>query len=140
MFEKIKKKLESDDRYAHLTGITVLEAGPGTGKVSMELTPELRNSVGSVHGGALFTLADMAFSVAANAGQENAMISTNASISFMKGSKSGPITAQGRLLNGGKTLATFQIDIFDGEGTQVAAALISGFRLNTPIFPQKVQS
>ena len=134
MFEKLKKKLEHDDKYANLTGITLLEAAEGRSKVFMPLSPAIMNSVGVVHGGALFTLADMAFSAAANAGQDKVMVSTNASISFMKGAIQGPFTALGRMLSGGKHLATVQVDIFDGADRMVVSAQFSGFRLDKPLF------
>ena len=61
------------------------------------------------------------------------MISTNATISYMKSAKSGPITAEARLANGGRHLATYEVKIYDGQGTYLACALISGYRLDTKL-------
>ena len=36
------------------------------------------------------------------------MISTNATISYMKSAKTGPIVAEARLANGGRHLATYE--------------------------------
>ena len=85
-------------------------------------------------GGALFTLADMAFGLASNFGQEDGtMISTNATISYMKSAKTGPIVAEARLANGGRHLATYEVKIYDGQGTYIACAMISGYRLDTKL-------
>lgn len=135
MLEALKKKLEHDDKYAEITGVEIIEARPGYSKVCLPYKESIMNSVGVPHGGALFTLADMAFSTAANYGQERVMVSTNANISFIKGAKRGPLVAEGKIINGGHRLATYSVEIFDGDGKCIAAAMISGYRLDTPLFP-----
>ena len=137
MLDALKKKLEHYDKYAELTGVEIVEARRGYGKVRLPYAEKIMNSVGIPHGGALFTIADMAFAVAANYGQEEVMVSTNANISFIKGAKRGPLVAEGRFINGGRRLATYAVEILDGEGTIVAAAMISGYRLDAPVFPEK---
>lgn len=135
MLEALKKKLEHDDKYAEITGVEIVEARSGYSKVRLPYTEKIMNSVGVPHGGALFTLADMAFSTAANYGQEKVMVSTNATISFIKGAKRGPLVAEGKLINGGHRLGTYSVEIFDGDNTIVASAMISGYRLDAPLFP-----
>ena len=137
MLEKLKQKLEHDDKYAELTGVEILEAHPGYSKVRLPYTEKIMNSVGVPHGGALFTLADMAFSSAANYGQEKVMVSTSATISFIKGAKRGPLMAEAKRINGGRRLATYSIEISDGDQNIIAAAMISGYRLDAPLFPDK---
>lgn len=135
MFDALKKRIEDKDRFAGMLGIKVLDAAPGYGKVSMPLLDSYRNPVGVLHGGAAFTLADVAFAVAANCNEEKVMVTTSSSISFIKTAKSGPITAECRLANGGKRMATFNANVFDGEGTLIATALFIGYRLDVPIVP-----
>ncbi len=135
MLEALKKKLEHDDKYAELTGVEIVEARPGYSRVRLPYSEKIMNSVGVPHGGALFTLADMAFSTAANYGQERVMVSTNANIAFIKGAKRGPLVAEGKIVNGGHRLATYSVEILDGDNNIVAAAMISGYRLDAPLFP-----
>lgn len=130
MFDKIKEFLETNDAFATMTGIVCVEASENYGKVSMPLEPKLLNALKFLHGGATATIADMAFGLAANYGKEHHMISINLNISYLKMVKKGPIVAEGRLLNGGKQLGTYEVKIFDGEGTLVACAQVNGFRLN----------
>ncbi len=59
---KYHKQFEQD-KFAKIAGIKRIEASPGYAKASMEITETHHNSVGIVHGGALFTLADFVFAV-----------------------------------------------------------------------------
>ncbi|MEG1609923.1 MAG: PaaI family thioesterase [Bilophila sp.] len=133
MFAAIKKRVETKDRLANLLGITVIAAGHGYGKTSMPFTDNLRNPVDALHGGAIFTLADVAFGVASNFGESDVMVTTTSSISFIKMAQSGPIVAEVRRVNGGKRMGTFSAQVVDGEGTIIATALLSGYRLDVPI-------
>lgn len=54
------------DRFAALAGIEIVEAGEGRATVRMTVREDHLNSVDTVHGGAIFTLADFAFAVASN--------------------------------------------------------------------------
>ncbi|WP_353886904.1 PaaI family thioesterase [uncultured Bilophila sp.] len=120
--------------FCRTQGITVEDADYDYGKVSLAFEDHAKNSLDMLHGGALFTLADMAFGLASNFGQEDGtMISTNATISYMKSAKTGPIVAEARLANGGRHLATYEVKIYDGQGTYIACAMISGYRLDTKL-------
>lgn len=133
-FQALKRFLETHDRFAAHNGVTIEDADYDYGKVKLEFADHVKNSLDMLHGGAMFTLADMAFGIASNFGREDGtMISTNAAISYMKSAKSGPITAEARLANGGRHLATYEVTIYDGQGTYIACAMISGYRLDTKL-------
>ena len=55
-----------DDPYASWLGIQVDEAKRGHSTCSVVVTEKMLNFLGLVHGGLLFSLADVAFSVASN--------------------------------------------------------------------------
>ncbi|WP_303238088.1 PaaI family thioesterase [uncultured Bilophila sp.] len=136
--QAIKAFLETHDHFVAHNGITIEDADYDYGKVSLALDEHVTNSLGMLHGGAMFTLADMAFGLAANFDQEDGtMISTNATISYMKSAKTGPIVAEARLANGGRHLATYEVKIYDGQGTYIACAMISGYRLDTKLDIEK---
>ena len=118
--QAIRRFLEAHDRFAAHNGITVEDADYDYGKVSLAFEDHVKNSLDMLHGGALFTLADMAFG-------------TSATISYMKSAKTGPIVAEARLANGGRHLATYEVKIYDGQGTYIACAMISGYRLDTKL-------
>lgn len=59
--QAIRRFLEAHDRFAAHNGITVEDADYDYGKVSLAFEDHAKNSLDMLHGGALFTLADMAF-------------------------------------------------------------------------------
>ncbi|MFO0093882.1 MAG: hotdog fold thioesterase [Gemmatimonadaceae bacterium] len=56
------------DAFSQLLGMEVLEADLGRSVVRMRVRPDLVNGFGTLHGGALFSLADSAVAFASNAG------------------------------------------------------------------------
>jgi acyl-CoA thioesterase len=107
------------DKFAELCGIKLVEISPGNAKAEMIVKEKHFNGVNTVHGGAIFTLADLAFAAAANSyGQVTVAI--NVSITYMKAIKSGKITAVAREISRNPKLSTYTIDIFDREGDVAA--------------------
>ena len=55
-----------NDAWAQEAGIELMEVSAGRAKVRMRIAGWHKNSHGTVHGGAIFTLADTAFALASN--------------------------------------------------------------------------
>jgi len=116
--DPMKKFVEKDNFAKHL-GVEMLEYSPGKAKARMELKSHHLNSAGTVHGGAIFSLADAVFSVASNSHGSLAM-AINVSISFFKAAKSGMLIAEGREISLNPKLATYLIDVKDDSGNAIA--------------------
>jgi uncharacterized protein (TIGR00369 family) len=72
---------------------------PGSGPVTrMELAPHLRNSWGTLHGGAVATLADVAAGRAAEQGGTVPMATTEVVLHYLSPGRVGPIEASGEVL------------------------------------------
>ena len=56
----------TNDAWAKESGIELMEVSTGRSKVRMRIEKRHVNGHGSVHGGAIFTLADTAFALASN--------------------------------------------------------------------------
>ncbi len=80
----------SNDRYAKLTGIKILEAREAYCKAMLTIEDKHLNAANVVQGGALFTLADFAFAVASNSRGQLAL-AVNVNISFLKGAPKGSV-------------------------------------------------
>ena len=107
------------DTFAQRTGIELLEVTPGCAKVRMKIGPVHANSHGTVHGGAIFTLADAAFALASNShGVPAAAIA--ASISYMKAARSGTLYAEAVEYARNPKLATYTVDVTDDSGDKIA--------------------
>ena len=113
------KKFVDKDQFAKHLGVEILEYSPGKAKARMKLQQHHLNSAGTVHGGAIFSLADAVFSVASNSHGTLAM-AINVSISFFKAVKTGTLVAEGREVSFNPKLATYLIDVKDEDGNAVA--------------------
>ena len=121
-FEVLKEHFEHEDRIAELFGVKVLEASKGYAKVTMELTECCFNGARLAHGGIVFTLADLAAGVACNAEQDYISLTAQSSISYVRGGKTGPLTAIAKAVHMGTKLMVFDSTVYDGEGTVMAVA------------------
>jgi acyl-CoA thioesterase len=115
----IVKKFIDADRFAKHLDIEIIDYDQGKARARMAIKDHHLNSAGTVHGGAIFSLADAAFSVASNSHGTLAM-AINVSISFFKAAKSGTLIAEGREVSLNPKLATYLIDVKDEAGNAVA--------------------
>jgi acyl-CoA thioesterase len=115
----ILKKFVDKDSFAKHLGVEMLEYSPGKARARMELKSHHLNSAGTVHGGAIFSLADAVFSVASNSHGTLAM-AINVSISFFRAAKSGTLIAEGREISLNPKLATYLVDVKDEAGNAIA--------------------
>ncbi len=113
------KKFVENDHFAKHLGVEMLEYSPGRAKARMELNSHHLNSAGMAHGGAIFSLADAAFSVASNS-HGTLAVAINVSISFFKAAKGGTLIAEAREVSINPKLATYLIDVKDDAGNAIA--------------------
>jgi acyl-CoA thioesterase len=85
----------------------------------MALQDHHLNSAGTVHGGAIFALADAVFSVASNSHGTLAM-AINVSISYFKAVSSGTLFAAAEEVSINPKLATYLITVRDEAGNKIA--------------------
>ena len=116
--EKIKEFFKKD-KFAEYAGIELLEVKEGWAKSKMEITENHLNGIGTVHGGAIFTLADFTFAVAANS-YKTVTVAINANISFMKAASSGTLFAEAEEISTNPKLGTYTITITDNNGELIA--------------------
>lgn len=109
----------SKDAFARNCAIEYIESGNGRALVKMNIDESHLNSHGTVHGGAIFTLADTAFALASNShGIPAAAI--NAHISYMKAAASGPLYAEAEEFALNPKLATYTVKVTNKEGDNIA--------------------
>lgn len=108
------------DAFAHHNGMTIIELREGYAKAEMTLQPYHMNGAQTVHGGALFTLADFAFAAASNSRGQLAL-SINSSISIFKGAKEGRLFAEAREVSHSPKLASFEVGIRNEQGDLLAS-------------------
>lgn len=126
------KKYFKKDKFASLAGIEILEVSPGYAKAKMEIKEKHLNAVGTVQGGALFTLADIAFAAASNA-YGTITVAINVNISFVKAVTKGTLTAEAKETSINPKISTYNVNITDNDGEIVAIFQGMGYRKKVPL-------
>ena len=115
----ILKKFVQKDHFAHHLDVEMLEYGAGKARARMAIGKQHLNSAGTVHGGAIFSLADSVFSVASNS-HGTLALAINVSISFFKAVRSGTLTAEAEEVSLNPKLATYLVTVKDESGDRIA--------------------
>lgn len=117
--DKVKELFSANDLFARHNGIELLSVAEGTATVRMQIKPYHFNAAGTVHGGAIFTLADFAFAAASNSHGRIAMgIST--SVNFVKAAVKGNLFATAVENSINQKLASYTVTVTDDEGSTIA--------------------
>ena len=122
MAEKEKKKWERffrNDKFAGYVGIELEDISPGWARVRCEIKDHHLNGLRCVHGGMLFTLADMAFAAAANSYGKIA-VALNTSMSFTKAAKGPVVYAEAKEVSRTGRHAVYSVNLTDAGGTVAA--------------------
>ncbi|MCR5275605.1 MAG: PaaI family thioesterase [Clostridiales bacterium] len=121
------RKTFANDRFAtEAAGVIIEEAGDQVCRCSMKITPVHKNAAGGVMGGAIFTLADLTFAVAANFGGRMT-VSISSNISFVGPAKGEILYSVARCVKSGRSACFYEVDITDDLGNKVAVVTFTGF-------------
>ena len=104
--------LFSDCEFAQMMGFTVIEAREGYARILMKADGK-KNPHGVIHGGAIFTLADQAFALAANSGGSD-RVAVSANIQFIAPA-SGDLEAVAAFVGNFGKFYSYRIVITEGE-------------------------
>lgn len=113
------KEFIENDKFAKSVGIELLEVSLGYAKAKMEIKDIHHNSINTVHGGAIFTLADFTFAVAANT-HNKMSVALNVSISFLKAISEGVLIAEAQEISVNPKIATYKILVSNDLGELIA--------------------
>lgn len=95
----------------------------------MSVTPLQRNANGFAQGGAIFTLCDFAFAVAANA-SGTPTVSQTCSISYLRPGAGARLTAIARIVNESRQTCLGEVRVTDERGKLVAVMTATGFHVS----------
>ena len=124
------KELFNDDKFAtESTGIEILAVKAEYAKCYLKLQPKHLNANDRVMGGAIFTLADFTFAVAANYDQTPCVTRTS-EITFLSQPKGDTLIAESKLIKDGHTACTYQISVNDEFSDPVAIVITNGIKMN----------
>lgn len=136
-YEEIRVYRNSINRFARFVGLETLELSDGYAKTELKIRPEFENSIGSLHGGVIFTLADTVTGAAASSG--GTMCTTvNCSMNYLKpGIDVATLYGIAHRVKSGKTISVYDVEIVDENDTLFATGTFTYFNLNKPLLPEK---
>jgi acyl-CoA thioesterase len=112
--ERVRGLLERD-RYAANLGIELVDVGATTVTVSMPVAGDHQNFYDVTHGGAVFSVADCAFSLASNAHGDTA-VAIDTHLALTSATQAGDtLTAEAEEVTRGRSLATYRVTIRRGD-------------------------
>ena len=92
--------------------------------IELEAGERHHNPMGTVHGGVICDIADaaMGMAYASTLGEGETFTTVELKINFLKQVREGKLRAEGRVVNGGRTLGLVECDVTDEDGRLVARA------------------
>ena len=132
----IEQLIEFRNRYnkfALILGARIVEMREGYSKCEMAVKEDFYNPNKSVHGGVIFSLADVA-SGAAAASRGYRMTTMDATLSFLAPAiTSKMLYGEAHEIKKGKTVCVYDVEITDDTGKKIAKGMYTFFSLNEPI-------
>jgi len=125
-FAALRAMMRSD-RFAAANGIKLVEVGEGRARTRMRIRPEHLNGARVVQGGAIFTLADLAFA-AASSSHGNVALALDVSITYARAVTKGTLTAEAREVALSRKVSVVNVEVRDGKGDLVAAFRGTAYR------------
>jgi acyl-CoA thioesterase len=126
MLEKIKEHVEKEP-YVKLFNIKLLELKPGYSVARMQVSQDHKNLHSATHGGAIFSLLDVAFGSAANS-YGIITVALNVEVNYIRPSSPGDVlTATATEISRGKNVGTYNITIKNQKDKIIASSQAIGF-------------
>ncbi|MDL2219656.1 PaaI family thioesterase [Ruminococcaceae bacterium OttesenSCG-928-O06] len=121
----------ADDLFAMEQGIQIDEVDETSAACSVQLAPRHKNARGAAQGGLLYTLADFAFAVAANAGSFDT-VTLNSNMHYLRAVAEGRVRAKATQTSRSRNTCVYKVQLWDDADTLVAEASITGFGRPAP--------
>ena len=123
-----------NDRFATENGMVIDSVTEDCVVCSMELSEKHKNAVGGIQGGAIFTLADLAFAVHCNlamvCGEDiGVTVGQSCNVSFLKSTRGSRLMTKSTCLSKGRSVSVYRICVEDDLGVQIAEMLANSFTI-----------
>jgi uncharacterized protein (TIGR00369 family) len=122
---------------ARLVGLSAKRIESGNAVFELDADERHHNPMGTVHGGVYCDLADaaMGFAYAASLKEGESFTTIELKINFLKAVRRARLTAEARIVKGGRTIGYLECDVRDEQGQLVARASSTCLTLREPPRP-----
>lgn len=132
-YDKLIKMRNETNIFAKNLGICITKIELGKAEAELKITDGMSNFVGSVHGGCLFTLADVvAGSVASSYGYKSTTVDAN--MHYLNPAlDTTTVYGKGEVLKHGKKITVVNVTITDQKGVTLVSSIFTFMSLGIPI-------
>lgn len=125
--DEFSKVFMENDKYAKELGVELIKSENGFAECRIKVEDKHKNGLGSLHGGVIFSLGDIAFAAACN--RERRSIGLEAEIKYLNKPKGRIIYAKAREISSSNRIGHYNVDIYDDLGTKIALFTSTAYRL-----------
>ncbi len=128
-FEKLLAERNRSNPFAQYVGVVITKIEEGYAEASLEIREEHLNPVGYVHGGVLYTMADVAAG-AATVSLGSHAVTVSGEYHYLapaKGTKE--VTTVAKCIKKGKTILVFDLEVYTAEKKLVGKGTFTTYRL-----------
>ena len=131
--DTIKELIQKNDRLGRLLGVELVEVREGYAEARLKIGPQHLNAANVAHGGAVFSLADIALAGASNSYGTVSLL-TNGNLTVFHGTKEGDtLTARAEEISKSRKLAHYRVVVSNGEGEQIAVFTATVYQTGKPL-------
>lgn len=117
-----------EEPYAKLFGIDLVEMDYGSSLVKMTIQGDMANLFGLTHGGAVFSLMDAAFELAANS-YGTVAVALSMSVNYINPAPVGDTYfAKAREVSKSNRISTYELTVRNGDGGLIASCQAMAYR------------
>lgn len=132
VIEQLSEKI-SQEPFGRIFGFRLVAIRPGYALVEMDVAERFQNSLGLVHGGAIFSLMDQAFQAASNS-HGTVAVALNMNISYFRPPAfGGKLRAEAKEVNLTRRTGTYQIEVKDQDEKLIANCQAMVYRKDNPL-------
>ncbi len=115
ILQRLKYRHERENLYHQMHDLKIVSLSDGYAEVFLPARPEVLNPLGNFHGGAIYTLCDVAAGTAA-ASRGRVGVTLSSSMSYMRpGHNSEGLLAKTTEMKYGRTTAVYSVDVYQGD-------------------------
>lgn len=132
-YQKLMETRDRENPFAAYVGIATTKIEEGCAEVTLRVRPEHLNPVGVVHGGCLYTLADVATGAAGSSfGFHTATVSGE--YHYLAPARNvKELIVAAKCVKNGKTIMVFDVEVHSDTGALIGKGVFTSFRLDQEI-------
>ena len=103
--------------FSELLGCRLQRLDQGVAEVALSLEPHLRNRAGKLHGGAIFSLVDIAMGLACSSahGFDQQSATIECKINYIRAVSDGDVVCTARVIHPGRRTLVVEADVYQDE-------------------------